>query len=187
MSCSIDTVLFVEDLKCNLLLVQRLEDVGFEITFKGGMAVIVRNGVNIATAVRTGKLYKLEVHVKRDAFAGVTEKQSDVEIWCCRMGYLNNSDMEKLIRSEMVVGLPKLNRSSSNLCEPCILGKQTRKPFPKVNECQSTRPLELIHSDVCRPIDPVAWNGSKYFVSFIDDYSHFSVLYVIKQKTEVFE
>ena len=33
----------------------------------------------------------------------------------------------------------------------------------------------------------MAWNDDRYFVSFTDDYTHFSVLYVIKQKTEVFE
>lgn len=40
---------------------------------------------------------------------------------------------------------------------------------------------------MCGPIDSVAWNGIRYFVSFIDDYTHFAVLFVIKKKIEVFE
>lgn len=122
------------------------------------MAVIVRNNINIAMAVRTGKLYELEILVKKSAFVGATEKQSDLELWHRRIGHLNNQDIEKLIRNEIrnEIGLPKLNANSDNVCEPCIFGKLTRKPFPKLNECRSKRPLELIHSDVSGPIDPVA-------------------------------
>ena len=46
--------------------------------------------------------------------------------------------------------------------------------------------MERIHSDVCGPIDPTAWDGSRYFVSFIDDFSHFGILYNIKNKSDVF-
>ncbi|KYN22359.1 Copia protein [Trachymyrmex cornetzi] len=186
--CSINNVLFVKDLKCNLLSIRQLEDAGFGITFKNSMVVLVRNGTKVATAVRTGKLYELEVLVEKGAFVDAIEsKKSDMEIWHRRMGRLNNLDMEKFVRCEMVVGLPKLSASSGNVCEPCIFGEQTRKPFPKVNESRSTQRLELIHSDVCGPINPVACNGARYFVSFIDNYTHFSVLYVIKQKSKVFE
>lgn len=52
---------------------------------------------------------------------------------------------------------------------------------------RSSRPLELIHSDVCGPIRPVAWNGNRYFVSFIDDYTHFEAIYVVKQKSDVLD
>jgi len=38
-------------------------------------------------------------------------------------------------------------------CEECIMGKQHRQPFPKKSQSNTTRVLELIHSDVCSPID----------------------------------
>lgn len=45
--------------------------------------------------------------------------------------------------------------------------------------------MELINSDVCGPITPTAHDGGRYFVSFIDDYTHFGVIYIIKEKSEV--
>ena len=47
--------------------------------------------------------------------------------------------------------------------------------------------LGRIHSDVCGTFDPIAWDGSKYFVSFIDDFTHFAMIYPIKKKSDVFK
>ncbi|XP_062556877.1 uncharacterized protein LOC134221706 [Armigeres subalbatus] len=68
----------------------------------------------------------------------------------------------------------------------CVLGKQCREPFDGTR-ARATRPLERVHSDVCGPIDPPAWDGSRYFVSFIDDFTHFAVIYPIKKKSDVFD
>ena len=47
--------------------------------------------------------------------------------------------------------------------------------------------LELIHSDVCGPISIQARGGYEYFITFIDDYSRFGYVYLMKQKSEAFE
>ena len=47
--------------------------------------------------------------------------------------------------------------------------------------------LERVHSGVCGPLEPTAWDGSKYYVSFIDDFSHFAAIYPIKKKCDVFD
>ena len=91
-----------------------------------------------------------------------------------------------MIRKEIVTGLCDVKPESFGFCDVCVEGKQTREPFNKTRE-KTHRPLERIHSDVCGPITPVAWDGSRYFVSFIDDYTHFSIIYAIKKKSEVFE
>lgn len=71
------------------------------------------------------------------------------------------------------------------ICEPCVAAKQTRNPFKLREERRSNRVLELIHSDVCGPVTPTGWNGQRYFVSFIDDWSRFTVVYLIHSKNEV--
>jgi len=43
----------------------------------------------------------------------------------------------------------------------------------------------LVHSDVCGPMQTESIGGSKYFVTFIDDYSRCSKVYFMKQKSEV--
>lgn len=51
---------------------------------------------------------------------------------------------------------------------------------------RATRPLEIVHSDVCQLSQP-SHKGFKYFVSFIDDYSKMAVVYQMKLKSQVFE
>jgi hypothetical protein len=87
-------------------------------------------------------------------------------------------------REQLVTGAD-LSDVSVGICEPCVKGKMARKPF-KVSQVKSTRPLELIHSDVCGPMQNVSLGGSKYFVSFIDDYSRFSHVYYVNEKSDVF-
>ena len=47
--------------------------------------------------------------------------------------------------------------------------------------------LELVHSDVCSPMSIQARGGYEYFITFIDDYSRFGYVYLIKRKSKVFE
>ena len=52
---------------------------------------------------------------------------------------------------------------------------------------QLKRKLELVHSNVCGPLQVESIGGSRYFVTFIDDYSRCVSIHFIKYKTEVFE
>lgn len=187
LTCNMNDVLLIKDLTNNLLSISKLEKSGLEITFKEGKAFIKRNKEIIATAVRRNRLYEIEILIEDDAFAGTSSKQGNFELWHQRMGHLNITDLRKLSYNEMVLGIPQLTVDKSMFCEPCVLGKQTRKPFSKDHDPRSNRPLEIIHSDVCGPIDPITWNGGKYFVTFIDDYSHFSAVYIIMKKSEVLQ
>eukprot|EP00112_Aurelia_sp_Birch-Aquarium-sp1_P026532 Seg946.1 transcript_id=Seg946.1/GoldUCD/mRNA.D3Y31 product="Retrovirus-related Pol polyprotein from transposon TNT 1-94" protein_id=Seg946.1/GoldUCD/D3Y31 len=72
-------------------------------------------------------------------------------------------------------------------CEGCAMGKQHRQPFPKKSQSRSSQPLELIYSDVCGPMSVNSVGGSRYFVTFIDDYSRFTTVYSMKNKSEVLE
>ena len=47
--------------------------------------------------------------------------------------------------------------------------------------------LELVHTDVCGPFRTTHRNNERYFVSFIDDYSRYAYVYLMKHKHETFE
>lgn len=57
-------------------------------------------------------------------------------------------------------------------CEVCLKAKQTRMSFGETRG-RAKRPLGLIHTDVCGPIKPSTWNGKRYLVTFLDDYTNF--------------
>ena len=87
----------------------------------------------------------------------------------------------------MVHDLNLSGRVSLKFCEPCVLGKSTKLKFPKKSEFRATRTLQLIHTDVCGPISPESPGGSKYFLTFTDDYSRVTWVIPLKQKSQVFE
>lgn len=71
-----------------------------------------------------------------------------------------------------------------SFCHSCPLGKSSKLPF-KLSESVSTFPLQLVHSDVwSSPFSSV--QGFKYYLIFIDDYSHYSWLFPMRFKHEVF-
>lgn len=73
--------------------------------------------------------------------------------------------------------------SSSLICHACQLGKAHQLPFAS-SQHVSTAPLQLIHTDVWGPaISSV--NNSKYYVSFVDDFSRYVWIYFLKYKSDV--
>lgn len=70
-------------------------------------------------------------------------------------------------------------------CEACILGKHKRAPFPADTATRATEILALVHSDLCGPF-PTSIGGKTYFLSFIDDFTRFCVIYFLKHKSETF-
>ena len=47
--------------------------------------------------------------------------------------------------------------------------------------------LELVHSDLCGPMTIQARGGFEYFITFIDDYSRYVYIYLMRRKFEAFE
>ena len=72
------------------------------------------------------------------------------------------------------------------LCEGCILGKMTKIPFPKKSTHRASRPLELVHSDLCGPMQVPSHGGSRYVLTFTDDYSRYTTVYFLRNKSETF-
>ena len=71
-------------------------------------------------------------------------------------------------------------------CETCVLGKSHKQSFPAAKHT-TTEILEYIHSDLWgAPSTPESQSGSKYFISFIDDYSRKVWIYFLKTKDEAF-
>ena len=107
-----------------------------------------------------------------------------------KLGHLGCQNILKHIKNNMVQGIDiNLNGVKNNMiiCETCIQAKQTRNEFSESVLPRSSRILELIHSDVCGPFPVATYDNKIYYVSFIDDYSHFCCIFLLKHKYEIFE
>ena len=60
------------------------------------------------------------------------------------------------------------------------------RPF-KAKGYRAKEVLELVHTDLCGPISTSARGGYEYFITFIDDYSRYGYIYLMRHKSKTFE
>lgn len=78
--------------------------------------------------------------------------------------------------------LQNLDFIDLGLCVDCIKGKQTR--HNKKVATRSNQLLEIIHTYICGPFDTPYIDGEKYFIIFIDDFSRYRYIYLLKEKSQ---
>ena len=91
-----------------------------------------------------------------------------------RLGHINYQDRCKL-KSGAADGMDFTDndgRKSIKNCKICAEGIMHRTSFPRGGN-RANEPLEIIHSDLCGPMESISHGRAKYFLTFIDDYSDF--------------
>ncbi len=134
----------------------------------------------IAFATRVGNLYNLEHCQPKTQLANTANKANKEKLWHRRYGHLGEQNLQKIAREELA---EKFNYDPSNeigFCETCV------GPFSS-STTQTTEVLELVHSDVCGKIQEKSLGGGEYFLTFTDDKSRYTWVYVLKSKDQVFE
>nr|GEW43742.1 hypothetical protein [Tanacetum cinerariifolium] len=99
----------------------------------------------------------------------------------------NDSSIKKRIEKlQHDILLNSIDIESLGKCVSCMSGKMARKPYSHQVE-RAKDLLRLIHTDVCGPFRIMSRQGANYFVTFTDDFSRYSYVYLLKHKHEVFE
>ncbi|GJV27968.1 ribonuclease H-like domain-containing protein [Tanacetum coccineum] len=123
----------------------------------------------------TGDLYPL--HVAASAFALLTNNHS---LWHQRLGHPGDAVIQTM-SSRGLVSYNK-NKNTQHLCRACQLGKQTKLLFQRSTSIV-TSPIDIIHSDLwTSPVSSMS--GYKYYVLFLDHYSHFLWVYPLYRKSD---
>lgn len=173
--CILKEVLYLPKLRNNLLSVTRLSKSGIEIVFRGSNVEFVKNGMIFAKGIQQSNLYILKLEISEKIACNCQSVEG--ELWHKRLGHLGSSSFMKLKICILIDDV----KCQLSLCESYIKGKQS-KPFEIKKGGRSTRPIELVHSDVCGPISPVTHDGKRYYVCFTDDCTCFSMTYLMESK-----
>ena len=181
-------VLFVPTLAYNLLSVAKATEAGKMVKFGETQGhVIDDRGEVVAVASRNGSLYYLRCEPLRSEQVNSASLIANEELWHRRFGHLGERSLCKLKKDELVHGFNYDTSKKAEFCESCVSGKIHRSPFPKDGRERAKEPLGLIHSDVCGKINTKSLGHAEYFVSFVDDQTHYTWIYAIKHKHEVFQ
>ncbi|GJV20426.1 ribonuclease H-like domain-containing protein, partial [Tanacetum coccineum] len=102
--------------------------------------------------------------------------------WHQRLGH-PDKDVSCSLKSRQYISYNK--EKSSHLCHACQLGKHVRLPFTS-SDSIITRSFEIMHYDIWTSPIPSS-GGFKYYVLFLDHYSHYLWIYPLGTKSEVFQ
>lgn len=188
---NLKNVLYAPKLRCNLLSISKIEKAGYSVQFDDNHVTIYDKERKIKEGIRENNLYKIKfiVHAGKEKKENTVQAQKAYSVkeeeyeWHMHLGHASQEKLRILKERKLISFEGEKNKET--LCEPCLKGRQTRLPFNKEESQHSKRPLEMIHSDICGPVTPVSHDSKKYILTFIDDYSHFAVVYLLETKTEV--
>lgn len=182
----ITDVYFIPDLKSNIISLGQATEAGCDVRMKGEY-LIMRDlhGKLIAKAARSkNRLYKVRMRIKED-LSLLTTTTSESTKWHSRLGHINMETMKSMVQRELVMGIPKFD-IEKKVCGSCLLGKQARQSFPQSTIYRATKKLELIHGDLCGPVNPSTSAGNRYVFVLIDDYSRYMWTILLKEKGDAF-
>jgi len=111
----------------------------------------------------------------------------DVMLWHKKLGHISLSFLNKLISTDLVVGLPFIKFNDDKVCYACASGKQVRTSFKSKNYIRTSRPFELLYVGLCRLIRIISRGGKRYMFVIVDDYSRFTWTLFLASKDESFE
>ncbi|KAL0561798.1 hypothetical protein IC582_002241 [Cucumis melo] len=171
----VNEVLYLPDFHSNLLSVNKIvKDLNCAVIFLPEKVIFqdIVSGEMIGEGILRNGLYYLQQNNK----CFVSSKNTDRgHLLHLRFGHPSDQVLNRLFHYNY----------DSFSCDTCRFAKQTRLPFPtsitKVEKC-----FDLIHSDVWGPSPEESYNHYKYYVTFIDDFSKTTWVYLLKTKNEVF-
>ena len=104
------------------------------------------------------------------------------DVWHARSGHVSSGYINKM----QSLGLINyIDYSCLSKCQICVTSKLTKKTCELVS--RETKLLELIHSDLGDLKQTMTRGGTKFYVTFIDDYSRFTIVYLLRNKDEAFD
>ncbi|CAI7812747.1 unnamed protein product [Closterium sp. NIES-53] len=189
-------VLHVPGLAANLLSCSQLARQEYICTFTMGGCTVRKGGAVVMEAKLEKGLYLVPVCVPHVEKAhGVEAKDAacstrwrDVEqvmadlLHLC-MGHAGRQQLVECVKKGELKGVEiKECGGQPSKCPDCTTGKLPRTSFP-TSTTRASAPLELVHTDVCGPMQtPEREKGSKYFITFLDDFSRLSWVTLVRSR-----
>jgi transposase InsO family protein len=182
----IHDTLYVPELDENLLSIGQLLEHGYSLNFENRECRIFDSKRRSVAVVKmtSNRSFPLSFNYEKNV-SMMAREENDSCLWHRRLGHLNYESLKLLYQKKMVYGLPRIEEKAG-VCEGCVLGKHHRQPFPKEGAWRAKQALELVHTDVCGPMNTLSHGKNRYFVLFIDDFTRMTWVYFMRQKSEVF-
>lgn len=171
----------IPDLRLKLISVKVLDNEGYYNEMGNSSWKLTKGSLVVARGKLCCSLYKTHAKVCSNQLNAV-EDDASPNLWHRRLAHVGEKGLNVLVRKSLI---PVAKGKALNPCDHCLFGKQHRVSFKK-SSTRRTKKLELVHSDLCGPMEMESVGGNKYFLTFIDDASRKTWVYLLRTKDEVF-
>lgn len=193
-AATLSNVLYAPNIPSNLISVKKLMSDGYKLIFDNDKCEIELNGEQVAVADEINGLFTLRQQHVINACTNEKqkEKQSTIEKHkqCCLhelhrlFGHRDPAAIKAMHKKGLIHGIDLIDCGKEFQCEVCLEAKTTRLPF-QTSQHKSKNVLDIVHSDVCGPMQTESTGKKRYLLTLIDDYSKYTVVYFLRQKSEV--
>ncbi|KAK7287237.1 hypothetical protein RIF29_00393 [Crotalaria pallida] len=180
---SLSEVLHVPSIRANLVSVALLGKVGVKVTFESDKIVMTKNNVFVGKGYCDQGLFVLNIDNMNEIVSSSVYLIDSYDMWHARLGHVSLNYIKKMQALGLISGV---SNACLNKCEICLESKSTKKSHNN-NFQRETELLNLIHTDLGDLKQTITRGGKKYYVTFIDDFSRYVKVYLLKNKDEAFD
>ncbi|GJV69455.1 putative ribonuclease H-like domain-containing protein [Tanacetum coccineum] len=108
----------------------------------------------------------------------------EAKLWHRRLGHLNFKNLNKLVKDNLVRGLPSKSFKNDHTCVACQKGKQHKASCKAKIDRYVTHPLHTLHMDLFGPTSVRSINHASYCLVITDDCSRFCWVFFLAKKDE---
>ncbi|CAI5992115.1 unnamed protein product [Closterium sp. NIES-64] len=176
----IQKVHLVPEMHTRLLSVPHLTSRDVIVTFKGKRCVLQRGERVLAIGEKergrdhglVRMFLPLAQGTQGSALAAKSSSSfSPLTLAHRRLGHTAPTTLQQMARGNSVLGFEiGGGNTDCSPCEPCLLGKSARKPFPH-EASRALGPLDEVHMDLWGPVRTPSLGGAVYVLSLIDNFT----------------
>ncbi|GJX63931.1 putative ribonuclease H-like domain-containing protein [Tanacetum coccineum] len=190
-----DNVYFCKELKYNLFSVSQICDKKNYFIFTDTECIVLSTNFKLLDesqvllrVPRKDNIYSVDLKSVVPTkgltclFAKATIDESN--LWHRRLGHINFKNMNKLVRGNLVRGLPSKIFENDHSCVACQKGKQHKASCKTKLVNSICKPLHMLYVDVFGPTNIKSLMKKSYCLVVTDDFSRFSWVFFLTTKDE---
>ena len=178
--------LYAPSMALTVVSISRIAKSGMKVAFEGSTCKITNQKGVVVGKIPTNNngLYRVEHVCVANASA---DEVIDIRTLHRRLGHVAASSIHALVRTQAIQGISLIDDGQPIYCESCEYAKTTRKNIKKEREALPAKTFgEEVHSDLWTSPQQ-SLGGRKYYITFTDEYSRFTVTRLLKAKSEALQ
>ncbi|GJX74434.1 putative ribonuclease H-like domain-containing protein [Tanacetum coccineum] len=190
-----EDVYFVKELQFNLFSVSQMCDKKNNVLFIDTGCFVLSPDFKLADesqvllkVPRKNNMYSVDMKniVPKESLTCLVAKATLDEsmLWHRRLGHVNFKTINKLVKENLVRGLPTKRFENDQTCVACLKGKQHKASCKSKIQNSITQPLFMLHMDLFGPTFVSSLMNKKYCLVVTDDYSRFTWVFFLASKDE---